>query len=905
MIKTQKYLLQSALVFAFIFLHCAVSAQSKMQESNFSKLEKEYDQFRNQNDLDNVKAWKWQARWLDFQSKRLNTDGSMSNPDIFLQEAINVNQLKKNSSSQKSSNWSPVGPDFLYPSNFPDRQHGMGRINTIAFHPSDSNIFWVGVAQGGVWKTIDGGQNWNPISDNLPIIRISDIAVDPVNPNVLYVCVGDYAYIGVALDTDDRKRHTHYGMGVYKTTDGGNTWAPTGLTFNQTQLDVSLTRRVLIDPNNTQNLVAGGVNGIYRSTDAGANWIQINDSLIWDLVQDPVNPNVIYAATGYLANRNIGTAGILKSVDFGQSWSTLNTGIPGKNAVQRIKLAIAPSDNNAIYALTCGMSRGYYALYFSDDAGATWNQQSNSSNAPNILHWGSGSGSGGQGTYDLSLLVDAGNKFRIMTGGINIWGSDDAGGSWKGASYWLGFYGPSVHADHHFFAYNPLNQAYYMCHDGGLSKTYQVGFETWTNINNGATWPTVWTDLSDMQITSYYRLGLSIANPGYLVAGSQDNSTTVKTPSSWLNVIGGDGMDCAMDPINPDIVYGSSQYGNFYRSDDGGQNFNYISNTPSNSDEGGWTTPIEVNISNPTNVYLGYGDLWKSTDRGDNWTAISNFPNMSGSNVAPPISDFDLDFPNDNKIYVASRLYFSRSTLSKFWVSSNGGTNWNNRTNGLPDSLFFTSVECASGSSDAVYVTLGGFEDGEKVYLTTNDGINWQNISHNLPNVPINVIVHQESSPLNTIYVGTDVGVYYSNDTLGSWELFSTNLPNVIVSDLEIDYINQKLYAATFGRGIWLSDLASQSPVALEAKTLLNSLEIKAYPNPNSGDFTLNFNKALDSEIEMEIVDVMGRRIEVRKIQKGVSTLPLSLDQKGINGLLYLRFKKGHASEVIKIIVEP
>ena len=137
-------------------------------------------------------------------------------------------------------------------------------------------------------------------------------------------------YIGVALDTDDRKRHTHYGMGVYKTTDGGNTWAPSGLTFNQTQLDVSLTRRVLIDPNNTQNLLAGGVNGIYRSTDAGANWIQINDSLIWDLVQDPVNPNVIYAATGYLANRNIGTAGIIKSVDFGQSWSILNTGIPGK-----------------------------------------------------------------------------------------------------------------------------------------------------------------------------------------------------------------------------------------------------------------------------------------------------------------------------------------------------------------------------------------------------------------------------------------------------------------------------------------------------------------------------------------------------------------------------------------------
>ncbi len=878
-------------------------AQQRNSEANLIKLEREFDQFKSQNDLESVKGWKWQARWLDFQSRRANPDGTMADPNIFMQEAINISQAKKTSTFQKSSNWSPVGPNFLYPSNDSWSQHGMGRINTIAFHPSDSNIFWVGVAQGGVWKTMDGGQNWVPISDDLPIIRISDIAVDPTNTDVIYVCVGDYAYIGVALDTDDRKRQTHYGMGVYKTTDGGLNWAPTGLTFDQTQLDVSLTRRVLIDPNNTQNLVAGGVNGIYKSSDAGANWVSINDSLIWDLIQDPVNPNVLYAATGYLGYRDIGTAGILKSSDFGQTWTTLNTGIPGKNVVQRIKLAIAPSDPNTIYALACDMSRGYYGIYFSDDAGATWNQQSNGSNAPNILHWYEGNSSGGQGTYDLSLIVDPNDKFKVYSGGINIWGSEDAGGSWKGASLWYGQYGPSIHADHHFFAYNPLNQAYYICHDGGLSKTYNIGLVSpWGSAN----WPTVWTDLSNMQITSYYRLSLNMVNPDYLVAGAQDNSTSVKSPSGWLNVIGGDGMDCAMDPANSNIIYGSSQYGNFYRSDDGGQNFNYISGTPSNSDEGGWTTPIEVNISNPTNVYLGYGDLWKSTDRGDSWNSISNFPNMPNLSYAPPISDFDLDFPNDNKIYVASRLYFSRNTLSKFWVSTNGGSNWNNRTNGLPDSLFFTSVECAKGNSDAVYVTIGGFEAGEKVYKTINDGMSWQNISYNLPNIPVNTIVHQQASPVNTIYVGTDVGVYYSNDTLNSWELYSSNLPNVIVSDLEIDDINQKLYASTFGRGIWINDLATQTPVALEAKNLLKSLDIKAYPNPNSGDFNLSFSKVLDSDIQLEIVDIMGRKIYEQMIPMGSNSFTIDQSEKSLAyGMYYLRFTKDKASEVIKIIVEP
>jgi photosystem II stability/assembly factor-like uncharacterized protein len=487
-------------LFFILFISFNLNAQDADQKVNNSvDLEREFDQFRSVNNLDSVKAWKWMARWLDFESKRLNTDGSMADPNIFMNEAVKVSQSKKSNLSKQAANWSPVGPDFLYPSNSPDRQHGMGRINCIAFHPSDSNIFWVGVAQGGVWKTMDGGQNWLPLTDDLPILRISDIAVDPLNPDVIYISVGDYAYIGVALDTDDRKRQTHYGMGVYKTSDGGLNWAPTGLTFDQTQLDVSLTRRVLIDPVNTQNLVAGGVNGIYTSSDAGATWNQKNDSMIWDLVQDPINPNTIYAASGYLSNRDIGTAGIIKSSDFGQTWTILNTGIPGKNAVQRIKLAISPQDPSHIYALACGMSRGFYGLYFSDDFGSTWNLQSSSSNAPNILSWSDGNASGGQGTYDLSLLVDPTDKFRIMTGGINMWGSEDAGGSWKGASYWLGFYGPSIHADHHYYAYNPLNQAYYMCHDGGLSKTYQIGFESWSNINSGASWPTVWEDLSDMQ----------------------------------------------------------------------------------------------------------------------------------------------------------------------------------------------------------------------------------------------------------------------------------------------------------------------------------------------------------------------------------------------------------------------
>jgi hypothetical protein len=289
-------------------------------------------------------------------------------------------------------------------------ENGIGRINCVAFHPTTSNTIFVGTAQCGLWKTTNGGTSYTPLTDNLPITRISDISIDPSNNNTMYISLCDFEYIGKGLYLDGRKRHTHYGLGVYKTTDGGSSWSPTGLTFQLTNGDASLIRKIIVNPSNSNHVLACGVSGMYKSLNGGSTWTKKLDSLFWEMVQDPITPNIIYAATGWVQNSNMGHAAIYKSTDFGDTWTMLNTGIPLQGTVQRMRLAIAPTDNNFVYALCCDNTDGFYGIYQSTNAGTTWTYK-----PPilNILENGDGNSPGGQGPYDLALIVDKSDKNKI------------------------------------------------------------------------------------------------------------------------------------------------------------------------------------------------------------------------------------------------------------------------------------------------------------------------------------------------------------------------------------------------------------------------------------------------------------------------------------------------------------
>ncbi|HNL28963.1 MAG TPA: T9SS type A sorting domain-containing protein [Saprospiraceae bacterium] len=752
--KFSRHLLLGILMLAGITLFSQNWINDLVEEGkplNFYEIQKKANEYWTTHDpTEKGKGFKPYKRWENYWENRLMEDGTFPPAGITnrnFQKYLKSHPLKQAEKALAGANWTSIGP------NSTDGGYaGIGRINAIAFHPTNNNIIYLGSPGGGFWKTTNGGVNWTCTTDNLSSLGVSAIVVKPSNPNEIFLATGD----GDATDT--------WSFGVLKSTDGGNNWAITGLDWSNSYNKVI--REMIMDPNDENTMMLASNDGIYRTTDGAVTWAKVQSGNFYDIEANPnAATNTFYACT---------QTGFHKSTDNGATWTNVQN-ITGSN---RIELAVAPSNSNVVYALTSLSSNsGFKGLYRSDDSGSTYVLKSSS---PNLLGWADdGSDSGGQGWYDLTLGVNPTDENTIFTGGVTNWKSTDGGVTWALNSFWYGIPGVAeVHADKHHAVWRGSD--FFQGNDGGIYRT----------TDNGTTW----VDISgDLVISQMYRLGVSQSD-AKAIAGLQDNGTKLmQTNGAWSDVIGGDGMECAIHPTNSQVMYGEVYYGNIERSTNGGVSWTSIK--PSGSGNGQWITPFTLDPTTPTTIYMGFAQIYKSTNQGNSWSTIS--PNfglgaMSMINVAPS---------NSNYIYTGTSGALRRTT--------DGGATWSNVT--VPGS---GTVMLAIHPLDpnTLYAVRSNYTAGAKVYKSTDGAATWTNISGSLPNLPANCIVYANCTQ-DGLYVGMDAGVYYKDNTMADWILHNDNLPNAEIRELEIDYNEKKIYAATYGRGMWKADLFMSAPL--------------------------------------------------------------------------------------------
>ena len=721
-----------------------------------------------------------------------------------LREKQNVaRDIDIQSSPTRLINWVSVNPTGMFYSRT-NNNYISGRTNSITFVTGQPNVFYIAAAQGGVWKTTDGGLNWVALTDNLPTLACGDVVVNPANPNVLYLGTGELNYSG----------DSQYGDGIYKSTNAGVTWvqvAPASLVGNRCS-------QISIDPTNTNILYYAGNLGVFKSTNAGLNWANTNSGTNANCVLvNPSSPLTIFATTG---GTNAGQ--IKRSIDGGASWVTLAGGLP--SGMGRIQLAMAPSNPQIIFASIANSSGALVGLYRTTDGGNTWTSQSTT---PNYL--------GSQGWYDNAVTVHPTDPNIVIAGGLDLYVSTNGGSTLVQKSQWATSSSQNMtHADIHRLAYN--GTVLYCMSDGGVYKS----------TNNGNNWVDLNRTLSTLQ---YQSADYDPANLLMLQGGCQDNNkqTSTNGGNDWNQRTTGDGGYTVVDPVQPNFVYGQYVNGSIQRSVNSGVSFTDI--TPSGSTGGLFYNPYEMAPGDHLTVVFGRADVWKTTNvqtatTGSGWTQIATTGTIGGS-----VSGIGISWTNTGKIYIGT-------SNGRILVTTNNGSTWAAQTGFQYVSDFIVD----NANDDICYATIGG-TGGTHVLKTTNGGQNWNNITGNLPNIAANSIVLRSASP-RLIIVGTDIGMFQSSDEGTSWVSLNSGLPAVEVYDLKYKQSAGIILAATHGRGCWTFNLGAvlgTDPYAVVPSEYIIS---QNYPNPFNPSTKIKFALPNQGNVKISIFDAVGKVLE-------------------------------------------
>ncbi len=687
-----------------------------------------------------------------------------------------------------------------------------GRIADIAIHPANNNIWYVAVGSGGVWKTVNSGTTWQPVFDGQKVYSTGCVAIDPNNPNTVWVGTGEN--IG--------GRHVGIGDGIYRSDDGGASWKNMGLGKSE---HIS---KIIIHPDHSDIIwVAaqgplwnkGGDRGVYKSEDGGETWKKTLGDEEWtgatDIVMDPRDPGLLYAAT-WQRHRNVAAymgggpgSGIHRSADGGESWEELKKGLPSSN-MGKIGLAISPQQPDVIYA-AIELDRRTGAVYKSSDRGASWQKQSETV-------------SGATGPHYYQELVASPHVFdRIYLMDVLVQISDDGGKTFRRMNE------RNKHVDNHAMVFRTGEPDYMLVGtDGGLYETFD-GTATWRYVAN-------------LPLTQFYKVAVNDAKPFYQVfGGTQDNGTQGGpsqtdrregiTNADWFMVLGGDGHQPATEPGNPDILYCQSQQAYLARVDLSTGEQVSIRPQPGEGemhDRFNWDSPILVSPHNPARLYFASQRVWRSDDRGDSWSGISGDLTRNQQRLNLPIMDqtwsYDATWDVDAMSQYNTITSLSESPLREgliyagtddglIQISEDGGENWRKieagSLPGVPANAFVNDIKADLHDEATVYVALDNHKSGDyKPYLlkSTDKGRTWKSVSGNLPaNHMVWRVVQDHVNP-ELLFAGTEYGLFFTTDGGLRWHQLRGGVPTISFRDLAIQRERNDLAGATFGRGFYILD---------------------------------------------------------------------------------------------------
>jgi photosystem II stability/assembly factor-like uncharacterized protein len=704
-----------------------------------------------------------------------------------------------------------------------------GRITDLVVDPSDPGTVYVAAASGGLWKSTDADRADGRLS-------FQKAWPDDFAQGMGAVAIGSdgRVWAGTGEPQPGGGSITFGGNGIFSSDDGGATWRKRGLENS------GATGEIVVDPTNPRRVFVaaagslfnpGGDRGIYRSTNGGNSFRRVLAPETpfaggVDIAIHPSNPNRIYAAMwDHRREPDVRTyggqgSGLFRSDDGGDTWTRLSNvltysagdsvngvplGLSRSLYLGRIGVAIAPSNPNRLYVITTKTNGADGGFYVSNDGGDSFNASGpDAANRPGSQ--------GGFGWWFGRLWVDPANQNHVLVAGVDLRRSTDGGVTWNEDGF------DELHADQHALQWDPHRPGRaYLGNDGGVYRSDGNGVQ-------GS-----WRKAVNEPYTQFYSIDVGERFPDRITGGAQDNGSLRSwqaqgpgTTDNWNGYNGGDGEYTLIDPVDNDIFYGCSQYGNCARFNEGSAPLPARRTISSGtvSQRRNWLTPIAFDPNNSSVVYYGGNVLNRSVNRGDTWTQISPADPVSLPGTFEPgrnIPEINGPYPNWGTITAidiaktASDTIYVGTDTGRLWKTDNGGTSWTwFNSHGLPE-RWVTRVAIDPRDEATVYATFSGFRNGEdaaNVYKTTNGGRTWKNISGNLPNAPINdVIVDVERE---TVYAGGDVGVFYLKNGKKNWKPVGGGLPLAPVLDMRLHQPSGTLFANTFGRSMFKLTLPSR-----------------------------------------------------------------------------------------------